>query len=166
MAWKREYGCLMLDLELKGWKPFIDQFILDSDLYKEEGYGREYEPHCTLLYGFHDGVSIEDVKPFLCKVEDIDLSIKNITLFENEKFDVVKYDIRSVKLHELNNKLMTEFKGKYTVTYPDYHPHLTIAYVLPGKGKNYARNGLLDLTVKPVRYNFSNIDNTNSFLTL
>jgi hypothetical protein len=45
--------------------------------------------------------------------------------------------VRGKNLHE-TNKLLKEFP--YTNSFPDYHPHLTIGYLIPGTGKKYTKD--------------------------
>ena len=63
---KNEYGCLMvyLDVAKKDWKKLQDM-IDDEDLYEPEddpSYGRETEPHATILFWFHADVPDEDIE--------------------------------------------------------------------------------------------------------
>jgi hypothetical protein len=49
--------------------------------------------------------------------------------FENELYDVLKFDVKREKsLFDCNKDLM---KFPHTTDYPDYHPHLTISYLKP-----------------------------------
>lgn len=134
---KYEYGCAMLYFNF----PTINQIhkIIDSrDIFQDPNdptFGLENEPHTTLLYGLHDGVSEQDVKNVLDKFTFGVFEINNASLFENENFDVLKFDVVGDGLYEANAELI---KYPNTQTFPDYHPHLTIAYLKPGKGKQYA----------------------------
>jgi hypothetical protein len=63
---KNEYGCLMvyLDVDKKDWNK-LQNMIDDEDLYLPEddpSYGRETEPHATILFGFHEDVPDEDIE--------------------------------------------------------------------------------------------------------
>ena len=133
---KYEYGCTMLYFDF----PQINEIhdLIDSeDIYTEEGdstYGLEKEPHTTLLFGLHDGVSTEDVSKVLGKFKYGECKIHNPSLFENENYDVLKFDVKGPNLHETNALLR---KFPHTNNFPDYHPHLTIAYIKPGMGKKY-----------------------------
>ena len=106
-------------------------------------YGKDYEPHVTGLFGIHscdfDEIksAISDLNPF------VRFKIIGLSLFENEDFDVLKFDIESPDMCELNCKLKTL---DHTNNYPDYHPHLTIAYLKPGMGKQFIHPTELDNT--------------------
>lgn len=135
---KYEYGCVMLYFkfpELFEFKKHID----NKDIYTEEGdktYGLEDEPHCTLLYGLHEEVTLDEVKGVLNSYTfgPDPLKLYNISIFENEKYDVLKFDVEGKILHEINKELK---QFPFTSNFPDYHPHLTIGYLKPGMGKKY-----------------------------
>jgi 2'-5' RNA ligase len=48
-------------------------------------------------------------------------------------YDVVKIDVESQALRDLNAAISQAFE--VTDTYPEYHPHVTIAYVKKGMGR-------------------------------
>jgi len=132
---KFEYGCTMLYFKFPEIKEIHD--LIDSDdLFEEVGedYGLETEPHVTLLFGLHDGVSTEDVEKVLDKYTYYTCTAHNASLFTNEKYDVLKFDIKGDNLSETNEDLK-EFP--FTSDFPEYHPHMTIAYLKPGTGKKY-----------------------------
>jgi len=141
-----EYGCVMLYLEIPNWKDFLETKILhgkkieemDGDLYepKNERYGIETDPHITILYGIHKDVSDDEVLKMFSNIKksDFDISADGVDCFYNKDYDVLKMNVKSNKLNELN-KLAR--KLKHTSTYPDYKPHLTIGYFLKGKSNEY-----------------------------
>jgi hypothetical protein len=51
-------------------------------------------------------------------------------------YDVLKFDVNGPNLHDANGELR---KFPHTNNFPDYHPHLTIAYLKPGMGPRYVR---------------------------
>jgi len=157
---KYEYGCVMLYFDF----PTIDKIhgvINDEDIFQDPddpSFGLETEPHTTLLYGLHDGVTKQNIKNILDKFTFDAFKISNASLFEHENFDVLKFDVVGDGLYEANAELV---KYPNTQTYPDYHPHLTIAYLKPGKGKQYVKelNGLeFELTPKYAVYSMPSGD--------
>lgn len=158
-----KYGCVMLELNFPDIKQ-IHSKIKKEDLYKEpdnDKFGLEKETHITLLYGLHDEVSLKDISGVLDSFEfPEEIKIHNVSLFENEKYDVLKFDVDCKLLHSVNKKLC---KFPYTNEYPDYQPHLTIAYLKSGKGKDYVKlfkNKKFYLTPKKCTY--SQPDGTKS----
>jgi len=131
---KRSYSCLMLDCGiLKDDIEKIQTRIQKSDIYDQTGYGLETEPHITVLYGIHTADPETVASSVDCRV--VSYSLTGLSLFENSEFDVLKCTVVSDDLHALN-KQCTDCLD-YTNDYPDYKPHLTVAYLKPGTGKKY-----------------------------
>ena len=80
--------------------------------------------------------------------EDIHIEVDGVGVFENDKFDVVKFNVNpDGALQHLFDELS---KFPNSNEYPDYKPHITIAYVKKGMGKKY---------VKPdYKYTVNNVD--------
>lgn len=128
---------------------FNDPKIKEDDLYnnEENEYGLEIEPHVTVLYGLHDDeIDENEIIKLFTLIDGPEVTTNKITLFNNEKFDVVKWDIDSEDLTLLNKMVTSMFP--YTSSFPDYHAHCTIAYCLPGKGKEYTKEYKKDLKKK------------------
>jgi tRNA nucleotidyltransferase/poly(A) polymerase/2'-5' RNA ligase len=144
---KIEHGCLMLFLDVPIWEK-ITSVIKTEDVYNKPGYGIEKEPHITILYGFKNEVNSQEVFSLYkenIELKPIEVRISGISIFENPEFDVVKYDVNSKLLTKLN-KLM---KGLPNIsTFPDYHPHITLAYVKKGEGKKYVKHFKKDRILK------------------
>lgn len=144
------YGCVMLHLNIPNWENIIRR-IDEEDLYDPTNptHGYEISPHITIIYGLHSTVKDEDVISIFDGLNgsDFDISIDGIECFENKYNDVVKMTIKSNKLIELNKELS---KLPNTTDFPDYKPHMTLGYVIKGKGSKY---------VQPdYKYTFSDID--------
>lgn len=133
-----EYGCAMLYFNFPEMNK-IHGAINPSDLYEEDedrSYGLEDEPHTTLLFGLHEGVSVEDVQSVLDGFTFGTCKVHNASLFENEEYDVLKFDVKGDNLHACNEALK---QYPYTNSFPDYHPHMTIGYLKPGMGAKYVK---------------------------
>lgn len=131
---KNRLGCVMLEVPVNNWSE-ITSIIDKKDVYKKSGFGIEDNPHLTLFYGLHKEVSDEKVKKVLDNKKDFNIEIQGIDIFENDEFDVVKFNVKKTK--ELQN-IFNEFSNlPNSNEYPDYQPHITIAYVKKGKGKKY-----------------------------
>jgi len=162
------YGCVMLyfDIKKKAWGEFQDM-IADEDIYTEESdqsYGREDEPHVTILYGLHADIPDSTIESLIDEMEGPELNLKKISIFENDKFDVVKFDIvgeSEKKLAKMNAKFA---ELPHTTDYPDYHRHSTITYVKAGTGKKYIQTLSGDdmITVIPTEIRYSKADGTKN----
>ncbi len=159
-------NCAMLYFDF----PMMSQIhkeISAEDIYQADdngGYGLEKEPHCTLLYGLKPDVSLEQVRE---KLEGFDFGeclAHNISLFENEKFDVLKFDIKGDNLHTANKALC---ELPYSSDYPDYHPHMTVAYLKPGKGSKYLTIlNSQEHSLKPLHIVYSMADGSKHIMNL
>lgn len=128
------YGCIM---------GYIDGSLLPnvnidlSKLYSPDTHGIEQNKHVTVLYGLLPDIDTNDVLTFLQCIKCPSISLTNISLFENEEYDVVKYDVdpnySTIGYINKITTLLFPFENKF----PDYHPHVTEAYLLPGEGKSY-----------------------------
>lgn len=127
----RQYSCAMayLDKDSEVAKKVVEfaQSIPEEELYvEEEGHGREYEPHATILYGLHSN-NLDEIYESLELGDDIKATLGKMSFFENDKYNVLKIDVQSDELNALNKKLTNSMD--YTNDYPDYKAHMTIAYL-------------------------------------
>lgn len=135
--------CVMVGLpKFKKLTDFI-QSIPEEYIFHPErrDYGREKAPHITVLYGVMPPEE-QKAKDILSKVPGkLVATLGEVSLFENctdeevGKFDVLKIDVQSPQLAQINNLLRknVEFENSYN----DYKPHVTIAYLKPGMGKKF-----------------------------
>ena len=132
-------GCLMSFFDNDTWSD-ITSVIDKADLHEK---GIEIEPHVTILYGFADTIDLDNLLTKVRGFPNITVDLQSISVFENDAFDVVKFDIINDSLTELND-IVKEYEHENE--YPVYHPHMTIAYVKKGMGQKYIQN--LDLPIK------------------
>lgn len=131
----REYSCLMLDCDflLEELKE-IQNEICPCDIWDDEpGHGLETEFHVTALYGIHTD-KLKEIRDKI-QIEPVKIKFSKLSLFENEKYDVLKFDIVSPDMAKLNKQLCKSIA--FTNSYTDYKCHATVAYIQPKKGKLY-----------------------------
>jgi 2'-5' RNA ligase len=154
-----EYGCIMVYLNIPNWNRFISK-INYQDLYEPnlERYGLEEEPHCTILYGIHSDVSDDEVVEKFSGLSrsDFDLVVNGVDCFYNKDYDVLKLNVKSNKLSELNEMAKSL---PHTSAFPDYKPHITLGYLQKGRGIDYVDptfNINLDNTIEKIVYSKPN----------
>lgn len=134
-----EYGCVMAQIHPHHAGKILDfnnKIIGENILYTEEGenYGRESDPHVTIKYGLTENYDENYMRECLKEIKPFDILVGKMDIFENEKFDVVKFNVDGKKLREIRkifDCLPNEDK------YPEYNPHMTLAYVQKGQGRKY-----------------------------
>lgn len=135
-----DYGCVMgrIDEETSHKiLEFNNHMIGEDVLYiEEENLGRENTPHVTIKWGLTESYSQEKMRNMLQEIRPFMIEIRGTSLFENERFDVVKFDVEGKELRSLNEMLS---KLPNHDSHPIYHPHMTLAYVRKGMGKNFVK---------------------------
>ena len=142
---ENRYGCVMLFANVPDWDKLVKRIVKEEDVYddpQEPGeYGYEENPHITVIYGLHHDEIVDQgvVYNIIQETPSITSSIKEIDIFENDDrpYDVVKFNIKPTQT--LLNKRDEFLEMPNTQTFPEYHPHCTIAYVKKGEGKKYKR---------------------------
>lgn len=138
------YGCVMMEPnKIKDWKENHLNGIEEDDVFikpSDDSYGLEENPHITILYGIHE----DEIDPSVIvdmmeqKLKPVKVQIKEIDIFENPEYDVVKYNVPvTAQLQTYRDMFMKSFPN--TQTFPKYEPHMTIAYVKKGTGKKYKK---------------------------
>lgn len=156
MSDSHDYGCLMLETSNVPEIRKLQQLIPTEELYNPEdgNYGLEEEQHITILYGLDKCLSTQLlISPEFPKIKDYGLiQLSGITLFENEEFDVLKVDVHNPLLNQLFDFLIKNYPNENS--YPEYHGHMTIAYLKSGYGKKYV-NKDFKKSVIPTNYWYS-----------
>ena len=139
-----DYGCIMAYPDKNAaskifefGKSIISEKILYVEEHSSDSYGREKDIHTTIKYGLVKSYTEEQIRKLLRQVTPFNIQLRGLSIFENDNFDVVKFDVDSSELQKLNeifNKLPNHDE------YPNYHPHITLAYVKKGSGKQFIKN--------------------------
>jgi len=154
-------------LDIITWgKKNIPDTILKSSEGDPPGFtGREDEIHVTIKYGLHT-CDYTQLQSLLKDQEPFKITLGKIDTFEHEDEDVIKINVeKTPELMQLNQLISKSFE--ITDSYPDYKPHVTLAYVKKGEGKKY--KGLNAFGGKEVLVDgvtFSGKDNKKTLLKL
>jgi 2'-5' RNA ligase len=108
-----------------------DEEVSDED----DTQGREDNPHITILYGIVDNAP-QQVIDLLQGKPQATATLGKVSLFENDDYDVVKISVESEDLAEFQKIIWDGVE--HESDYPEYKPHVTIAYVKPGSGSLYS----------------------------
>jgi len=113
-----------------------DEFVYNDP--EDPSLGREDDIHCTVLYGLESD-DPTPVRDLLHDYPPFTVILGPISYFEAEDYDVMKIEVISDQLHEMNRSLDELDNAN---TFPDYNPHVTIAYVT----KDFDRESIDPLT--------------------
>ena len=137
---QRNYSSVQLNLPVAlaneitswGYKTIPERSIFsDPD---NPSFGRENNMHITVLNGI-ETVSENLVSSLFKGRNSFEVKLGNMSLFNNNAFDVLKIEVCSLDLHDLNSILVRNLD--VVQNYPDYIPHVTIAYLKKDKGRDY-----------------------------
>ena len=113
-----------------------DHIYTDPD---DPTLGRDSEPHCTALYGIV-GADASPIQACLAGCGPITMTLGKVSMFETsveakKPYDVLKIDVHSDDLHRIHHLIKTATATE--TKWPEYHPHLTVAYCKPGMARGY-----------------------------
>lgn len=152
-----EKGCLMAYVDptyglqvLKVGRRAIPSSILYTDP-EDPTYGYDNEPHVTLKYGFEPDLDRNTIAEILKGTKPFNVVLTSLNQFQNEKYDVVKFEVQKCPI-------LTELRRRCdgypnTDSYPDYKPHMTLAYVKKGTFP-HKREGL-NIALPITRFKYS-----------
>jgi len=137
-----EGHCIMADVPQKESMLEFIKKIPNECVYEEvgENYGKEANPHVTVMYGLSP-IEETRVKNLLNKVpKKIVAELGKISKFENvdTPYDVLKIEVRSPHLSKIHEMIRKNFENNYK--WPNYSPHVTLAYVKKGTCNEYVGN--------------------------
>lgn len=113
----------------------------DKDRVADADNGLEHELHVTCRWGLHFQTPSVKLRQELKVFGPITIEFGKTSLFTGRETDVLKVDVKSEDLHRLY-KLIGRLVPTHT-TFPVYRPHVTLAYLKPGRGKKYAGEAAL-----------------------
>jgi hypothetical protein len=104
------------------------------------GDGIEEWPHITLKYGFvNEPGLLGRIRTLLSEIPPPRAEVAGLSHFpDSSDGDVLKLNVTGDDLHSLYHDLSAQFKcvDKW---HPHYRPHVTLAYLRPGKARKYLK---------------------------
>ncbi len=134
-----KYGCVMALLPATLRKEITDWTLENVPDWHVGKGGYEFTPHVTIKYGLkaHGPDVVAELDRVFRRHGPIAVRLAGLSLFEgNDDGDVLKIDVDSPQLHSLNALIAATFPCHDK--YPEYKPHLTLAYVNPAVSGRYA----------------------------
>jgi SPP1 gp7 family putative phage head morphogenesis protein len=118
-----------------GDEPILRRYaLLQKYLRPQDVLEYEDNPHVTLRYGIHHGVTKDEVAAILRGYGRLNVILGGLRVFHGEKEDVLVVDAWAPQLQRMYDALGVL---PNTETHPEYSPHMTVAYLRPGTGKKY-----------------------------
>lgn len=138
MAWDskdEKLGCAYYPLPTKLARRVMQlaNDIDDNDLTDK---GRTDEPHVTALYGFERSVKPRQIQKIIDTHDSPAITLGKLKVFQNKEHDVLVAEVDGSSLREIHEALS---KLPNTQTHDEYRPHVTLAYLKPGRGAYYVK---------------------------
>lgn len=139
------YGCVMIRLpqllsdEIRAYAASIPQLLRKRT--EDMPGGIPDEVHITVKYGILTE-DAEDVANVLAGTEPIVIKLGHASVFHNEDAAVLKLGVESVGLRKLHNRICKNIA--HVNTYRDFHPHVTVAYMVKKEEDPYYYRAFFD----------------------
>lgn len=136
VAYKTSWTAVLLPKNISEKIYNFGKKIPEREIYLDEdgSKGLEDQHHVTIQYGIHS-IDSRKVKNLFKDEAGGKVKLGKLSIFENEKYDVLKISITAPKLHAFKKKILNNINCDNK--FPQYVPHATIAYLQPGAGKKY-----------------------------
>ena len=127
-------GCLMLSPPMmkqvvERMHDDLERILLSHGYKRDEDFEFDKYVHITVAFGININTDINLIKEIVRNRPSY-FQITELSLFENENFDIIKFDVMSSDLRILNHIIKSKMEVKST--FNEYHPLLTVAYVPKG----------------------------------
>lgn len=155
MATTPKYAFLMVEYDKPSFIEDLQRDIPESELFTSDEpynhYGIADECHVTLVPCLDNDVNQDELIELAGDIRDYKALLTNVSIFENDEYDVLKCDAESKFLSDANKRITDRFETHSQ--YKDYHPHMTIAYLKKGLADKYKKDVLPALkVVEPKRF--------------
>lgn len=163
-----KYAFLMVDYNMPDYIKNIQKAIPEDELYIPEdpdskfSYGLETECHVTLAPCLDTDVDLESLKSYLKPLSEYRVMLSNVSMFENEEYDVLKCDVVCDALKNTNKSIADNFE--LHTEFKKYHPHMTIAYLKKGTASKYIKHVINEpVFMKPIYFSFGYFDENEEY---
>ena len=157
-------GCLMLSVPMmkqvvERMHNDLERILLSHGYKKDEDFEFDKYIHITIAFGININTDINLIKEII-KNRPSYFQITELSLFENDNFDIIKFDVMSSDLRILNHIIKSKMEVKST--FNEYHPHLTVAYVPKGMGRELIER-LNKLLYEEMNFKFEPLTHSNEY---
>ena len=145
------FGCIMGTLSesvnqyIDSIQTKIDSSILytgEDDEYIKGGLQKHFR-HVTIFYGLtekHFNQPLNDeLSSLINSNKNFEVTIRGVDYFDLADYTVVFLKVYSPELRGLHDKIV-EFVPEYKSNFPDYTPHVAVAWIEPGKRIDFDSN--------------------------
>ena len=157
-------GCIMLSVPMM--KQVVDRMHNDLEIIlighgyrRDEDFEFDKYVHITVAFGININTDINLIKEIVRNRPSY-FQITELSLFENDNFDIIKFDVMSSDLRILNHIIKSKMEVKSI--YNEYHPHLTVAYVPKGMGRELIER-LNKLLYEEMNFSFEPLTHSNEY---
>ena len=110
----------------------LERILIGHGYKKDVDFEFDKYVHITVSFGINIHTDINLIKEIVRNRPSY-FQLTELSLFENDNFDIIKFDVMSSDLRILNHIIKSKMEVKST--FYNYHPHLTVAYVPKGMGR-------------------------------
>lgn len=126
---------LMLGIKTSACLKELWDSIDPDDLYDDgDNKGLVKEPHISILGDIDTNFKFKNFRGLLPRL-GFNIAGKGLSVFEKDDYDVLKLDIDCYEIRLANKRLVNFIPNNSQ--YPEFHPHMTIAYLKKGTCQKY-----------------------------
>ena len=132
------YGCIMVPVppvladSIRGYAETIPEALRKRT--EDASNGIPDEVHITVKYGILTE-DVNEVAEVVAGTNPIRIKLGRAGVFHNPTEAVIRLSVDSPELRELHNKVCHNLR--HVNTYRDYHPHVTVAYMIKREDDPY-----------------------------
>lgn len=157
-------GCVMLSVPMmeqvvSRMYDNLERILISHGYRRDEDFEFDKYIHITVAFGINIQTDINLIKEMVGNRPSY-FQLTELSLFENDNFDIIKFDVMSSDLRILNHIIKSKMEVKST--FYNYHPHLTVAYVPKGMGRELIER-LNKLLYEEMNFKFEPLMHSNEY---